>query len=393
MKPTVLILVDYYLPGYKSGGPVRTIANMVDQLGDEFAFRIVTRDRDLGDAEPYQDIKIDAWNSVGKAQVLYCSPWSLSLAQLRRLIWGTPHDILYLNSFFSPVFTIRPLMLRRLGLLPDRPVLLAPRGEFSPGALQLKRTKKMTFIGLARTVGLYRDLVWHASSDYEAADIRRMMGRAADQCMVALDMPHVPPATGAGADEIQINNGPLRLIFLSRVSPKKNLHFALRVLARVKANIHFNIYGPVDADGYWEQCRELIDALPEHVRVTYHGAVDHGQVARVMGENHLFFLPTLGENYGHVVAEALSAGTPVLISDTTPWRNLAQAGVGWDLPLDFEDGFAQKIEEVAAMTPEAYAAFRNRAREYARTRLTDPSIIDANRKMFLEVLQAAGRTE
>lgn len=35
----ILTLADYYLPGYKAGGPIRTLANMVDMLGDEFKFR------------------------------------------------------------------------------------------------------------------------------------------------------------------------------------------------------------------------------------------------------------------------------------------------------------------------------------------------------------------
>jgi len=48
----ILILTDYYLPGYKGGGPMRTLSTMVDRLGDEYRFRVLTRDRDLGDTEP-----------------------------------------------------------------------------------------------------------------------------------------------------------------------------------------------------------------------------------------------------------------------------------------------------------------------------------------------------
>ena len=49
----ILTFVDYYLPGYKAGGPIRTIANMVSQLGGEFEFLIVTRERDFLDTVPY----------------------------------------------------------------------------------------------------------------------------------------------------------------------------------------------------------------------------------------------------------------------------------------------------------------------------------------------------
>ena len=65
--------MDYYLPGYQAGGPIRTIANLADHLGDEFDIRIVTRDRDILGTHPYPGVNVDSWNKVGKAQVMYAS--------------------------------------------------------------------------------------------------------------------------------------------------------------------------------------------------------------------------------------------------------------------------------------------------------------------------------
>lgn len=150
-----MTFVAYYLPGYKSGGPVRTIANMVEHLGDEFDFRVVTKDRDALDTEPYPDVAVNEWNRVGKAQVYYASPDSLTLRKISKLIRKTPHDVLYLNSFFSSRFTALPLLTRRIGMLPARPVVLAPRGEFSAGALTLKSWKKRPYLLVTRMLGLY----------------------------------------------------------------------------------------------------------------------------------------------------------------------------------------------------------------------------------------------
>jgi len=63
-RKIILCFVSYYLPGFRSGGPVRTIANFVDHLGDEFDIRIVTRDHDALVAEPYPDVVIDEWGGV-----------------------------------------------------------------------------------------------------------------------------------------------------------------------------------------------------------------------------------------------------------------------------------------------------------------------------------------
>ncbi len=115
LKPIILCFVAHYLPGYRSGGPVRTIANFVDHLGDEFDIRIVTRDRDALDTEPYPGVQIDAWNKVGKVQVFYASKKTVNLRGIAKLIRETPHDVLYLNSFFAFGFTTLPLLARRLG--------------------------------------------------------------------------------------------------------------------------------------------------------------------------------------------------------------------------------------------------------------------------------------
>src|SRR5690606_13980179 len=116
-RPVVLTFVHYYLPGYKSGGPIRTIANMAARLGDEIDFRIVTCDRDATETAPYPHLADEeSWLDVGKAKVLYLPPSRRSLRNMSRIMRETPHDILYLNSFFDPVFTLRPLLARRLGL-------------------------------------------------------------------------------------------------------------------------------------------------------------------------------------------------------------------------------------------------------------------------------------
>jgi len=140
--PSILCFVDYYLPGFRSGGPVRTVSNLVDHLYDQFDFYIITRDRDISDSSYYEDIVVDNWNTVGKARVFYASPASLTPIGVSALLRKTPHDILYLNSFFSFRFTILPLLARSIGAAPNMPCVIAPRGEFSPAAIALSPQKK-----------------------------------------------------------------------------------------------------------------------------------------------------------------------------------------------------------------------------------------------------------
>lgn len=383
-KRTVLTLVAYYLPGYKSGGPVRTIANMVEQLGGDLSFQIVTSNRDFSDAAPYPGVVVDDWNTVGNATVCYVTPGRWSFRRFVRLIRETPHDILYLNSFFDPVFTLYPLIARRLGMIPKRPLILAPRGEFSPGALVLKPVKKRLYMLVARLFGLYRDIIWQASSGLEAEDIRNAMGRVAEDIVVAPDLPGRSDEFSAVGKNARLSGAPLRICFLSRIDPKKNLDYALRVLSHVTVPVQFDLYGVIAQGKYWRDCQELLKRLPSFVHVWYHGVINHADVPRVLAGYDLFFFPTRGENFGHVIYEALSAGLPVLISDQTSWKGLDATGAGWELPLDDPGKFREVIESVAAMDDEVLAARRQAAKEYAKRVAVDEKVISANLQLFTE---------
>ncbi len=393
-RTIILALVHYYLPGFKAGGPIRSISNLVERLGDEFDLRIIAADRDFREDTPYTDVVIEGWNQVGKAQVYYLSAGVGSLRSLLRLISDTPHDVLYLNSFFDPVFTQFPLWVRWLKLLKTKPIILAPRGELAPRSLSRKAWKKFPFMVIASSLGLYADLTWQASTEHEARDIRRAMGKTARRTtvapiVIAQDLPPLPEED-AVSDRPPQEDGhqPLRLVFLARVSPSKNLDHALRILTRVRTQIDVTINGPIDDKAYWRACQQLMTKLPANVSAHYDGVVAHSDVSSVLKTYDMLFLPTRSENYGHVIIESMLVGTPVLIADTTPWRNLEEAGVGWDVPLDSEQEFAQRIDEAAQLAKEGRMPSRTKVQAYARARVLDPEILSANRRLFR---QAAAR--
>jgi len=380
MKPIVATFVSYYLPGYKAGGPLQSIANLVDCLGNECDFRIFTSDRDLGEGSPYKGVPAMTWQAVGKAQAMYLPP-DCSLRQIVAALNETRPDALYLNSFFDFRYTIVPLLARRLGRQKEKwPVILAPRGEFSEGALELKALKKRLFLAVSRPLGLYRDLLWQASTVHEANDIRRVMGDVEIMCAINL-----PRRLGAlHARSPRRGNDPLRIAFLSRLSPKKNLLYALNILARVQAPVTFTIYGPREDPEYWKRCAAAIAMMPPHIQVIEAGPIQHSEVVPTLAGHDLFFLPTLGENYGHVFAEALEAGLRLLTSDQTPWRNLVDEGVGYDLPLDDPEGFVKAIETEAATIRSGEDA--QTLRSYLERALRIEQTIEENRKLFMAAI-------
>ena len=381
MQPRILTFVDYFLPGFKAGGPARTIANLVEHLGDEASFLIVTRDRDLNDAEPYPDVQRGEWTDFGPAKVYYARPEEMTIAALSRLMRSTDHDIVYLNSLFSPRMTQLPLIARRLRLVPEnRRWILAPRGELGASALRIKATKKRLALAAGQRLRLFDGIIWQASTEMEAQDIQTALP-GASLPLIACDLPthfnlaHSRPTRQQG--------NPLRIVFLSRVVPIKNLAFALQVLSKVKFPIKFGIYGPIEDPGYWSRCRALIDQLPGHVEATYCGAVEPKAVQETLAAYDLFFLPSGGENFGHVMAEALQAGLPLLISDQTPWRRLRQHGVGEALPLSDQRAFVSAIENYAAMTTAQWAEVTGKVQRYVENlRASTQAAVQQSRTLF-----------
>jgi glycosyltransferase involved in cell wall biosynthesis len=123
----------------------------------------------------------------------------------------------------------------------------------------------------------------------------------------------------------------------------------------------------------------------------------HEEVAETLEAHDLLLFPTHGENYGHVVLEALTAGCPVIVSDQTPWRGLAGLGVGWDIPLDNPAAMVAALQHCVDMDAATFEAFSRRARSYAVTFRDDETPIEQHRELFRTALALrqgrAARTE
>ncbi|MGD0733404.1 MAG: glycosyltransferase [Terracidiphilus sp.] len=389
-----------YLPGFKAGGIVRSVAALVDGLKDEFNFKIICGDRDAGDLQPFASEPIGRWCEYGAAKVLRIPPGLAGARMMIRSLRQESYDALYINGIWPRVYSMLPLACRRMGLLPPRRVVLAPRGELTDGAFSLKHKRKLFYLKLSAWLGFYQGIIWHGSTDLEETGIRRSIGdfpvvndpsfrsvnpkvngkRETGAIAIAKDMHLI--SLGVGRKKSAKAAGQLRIVFVSRISPKKNLLGALTLLQNLSGDVLFDVYGPAEDSEYWDRCKKIINTLPANIRVEYKGAIEHERVGEVFAEHDLFLFPTLAENFGHVICEALVAGCPVLLSDQTPWRNLQQKGVGWDVSLDDEERFRAVLQECVDADGDWYASLVARATEYGRMAATDPEIIEDNRRMF-----------
>ena len=133
---------------------------------------------------------------------------------------------------------------------------------------------------------------------------------------------------------------------------------------KVKGDIEFTIYGPKHVIEYWEECEEELNKLPSNVKWCWRGNVESENVVKTLKEHHVFLFPTLGENYGHVIQEALSAGCPVILSDQTPWKDLEENQVGFICRLGEEEKFIEAINSYVYLDKEKFKKVSNNTVKY-----------------------------
>lgn len=347
-----------------AGGPIQSVATLTAHLKDEVDFKIITTDRDFKSSNAYENMELNRWTTYKGREVFYVSPENLNPAFLLDLIKSTPHDLIYLNSLFSKFFAIYPLKWRQQGKLNSK-IILAPRGMLGEGALAIKSFKKKVFLNIAKSFGYFNRITWQSSSLHETNDIRKRISSK-------VKIVHVPnlPNFSKGSLSIDKNKDELKLCFVSRILDIKNLKFAVEVLQEVKnGSIVFDVYGPIEDGIYWKACLKQSLNLGKNVQFNYKGILKPEEVGLAISNYHALFLPTRNENYGHVIVEALQHGRPVLISDQTPWRNLEQNNVGFDISLNDKAKFVNAINKLLAVNNDEFKVMNKSCDLYINQKL------------------------
>ena len=376
-KKTVLILCDWFLPGYLAGGPIRSIANLTQELEDIYNFKIITTDRDFKSTSPYENIKVNEWTSTKGRSVFYLSPTKLNGKFILHLISNTPHDILYLNSMFSFPFTIRPLIWKKYKKI-NSSIILAPRGMLGDGAMKIKPIKKKLFIMTGKLLGWFNKIIWHSTSKHETKDIKKRISEK----LILFEAPNFTSSI-LNFTPIEKSPGELKLCFVSRITSKKNLLYAINTLDKIqKTKITLNIYGPIEDVDYCNACIKAAEKLPTSVQMNFKGSFKSEEITKIVSEHHALFLPTLNENYGHVIVETLQCGRPVIISDQTPWRNLEIEKAGFDIPLGNQEKYIRSILELAEMTQSKFNEICSSSALYIQEKIDKKSIIHNYKELF-----------
>jgi len=377
-KKRILLISDWFFPGFRAGGPIRSTYNMCVALKDEFEISVVTSIKDHGETLPYYGIKPNVWNNdiITGVSVFYLDRTTFTIRQYINLVCTNKYDFVYLNHLYSPFYVILPLLLKWRNNIQGK-IILCPRGALHSGALAEKKFKKILFIKTIRFLKWHKFIHFHATNEKEAKEIEKYF--PGSEITIAGNFPgNIPSAT----TEIFKKKGELNLIYIARIAKIKNLLFVLEALENIKGSVKFTIIGPVEDEQYFNSCKKYAETLPANINIEFKGPLSPNEIDKQLSQNHLYVLATNGENFGHSIFEALKNHRPILISDRTPWRNLHENSAGWDLSLNHPEKFSHALQTALNWDDNEFKNFCDGAASFAEKFISSLNLKEEYKKVF-----------
>jgi len=381
-KPKLLLFSDWFYPGYKAGGPIKSVTNLSIALQQEIDVFVFTADTDLNETTPYPNIKPNTWVKPiegSNVQVFYCSKENLNRTTIKAIIKEVNPTSIYLNHLWSYWFVLQPLFICWLQFKKIK-IVLCPRGALFESALHYLKTypKKRVLIAILKSLRIHKKIHFHATTPQEKETIEKYFSDV--KISIANNLPDLQQPV---LSTIEKKQGELKLVFIARIVDIKNLKLLLQNLQKVTSNIALTIAGPSEDKNYWEECLTIIKTFQSNIQVNYVGEIAPSQVMPLIKEHHLYCLPTQGENFGHSIFESFMIGRPVLISNKTPWLNLNEKNAGWEVDIIQSNSFVPFLEEAANWQQQTFDEYCKGAWLVANEYINNPKLVSDYNQIFL----------
>lgn len=367
----VFITIPWFLPAFRAGGPIQSIANLVKEFNEDVEYLIFCGDTDLNGAE-LENIETGKWTQFNDhTHVWYAGPQKISDTLVKQVELQKP-DLLFIIGLYSWHYNIVPMVFCK-----GPKKILSTRGMLHPGALSQKKWKKKIYLQLFKLLEYHYKVSFHATDEEEKKYIHNYFEKVPGVFIAG----NFPRKIGL-LPILQKEPVKLKLLMIALISPMKNILLVLEALGKVTGNIEYDIYGPIKDEEYWDTCKEKIRMLPGNISVIYHKEIEPDNVKDALLDSHVFILPSKSENFGHAIYEALSAGRPVITSRATPWNHLEESVAGINVSgFDYEE-LIKAIDFFASIGIDEMEKWSRGAFEYAEKSVDMEKIKGEYRGMF-----------
>lgn len=259
-------------------------------------------------------------------------------------------DIIHNHSLWMMPNVYPGWVARKHGI----PYVVSPRDTLSAWSMRFGSKVKPLFWSLVQRPALAETTCFHATAQSEYQHIRSM-GFKQPVAVIpnGIDIPIQP---SKGFSNLRT------LLFISRIHPQKGLDILLQAWREVQdrfADWELRVVGP-DNNGYLSKMQGLANKL-RLKRIKFSGALYGKEKLQAYRDAELLVLPTYSENFGMVVAEALSAGTPAIVSKGAPWEGLEKNGAGRWIEIGF-DPLVAALEEMLSCSTDDLLKMGQRGR-------------------------------
>ncbi|MDB9511215.1 hormogonium polysaccharide biosynthesis glycosyltransferase HpsP [Kamptonema animale CS-326] len=389
------------------GGPSQMVLGLSAALANQgIDVTILTTDSNGDIDQNPLDVPLNQPIQQEGYNIIYfrCSPFRRYKFSLSLLQWLNNHikefDLAHIHALFSPVSTAAATIARYHHL----PYIIRPCGMLDPADLRKKKQLKQIYAALLERPNLAGAAAIHFTSKQEAKiserfGISKNRLSTTQDLIIPLGVTNFAENSSIKSEQLpihnqfNINSGDSQIpqiLFMSRIEPKKGLNLLIPALEKILAQgIKFNFIlagsNPQDAD-YEMKIKEQIDNSPLARHTIMTGFVT-GEIKTYLLQNaDLFVLPSYYENFGIAVAEAMAAGTPVVISERVHiWEDIQQAEAGWVGPLEV-DAIASLIT-IALLDVDERKRRGLNGREYARKHYSWDAIAQQTIQAYQQILK------
>lgn len=344
MEERIIIPIGSFYPA-QLGGPSNTMYWHSKQLAySGISVTVITTNRGIEGA--YDD---DIWQEVDGIKVIYCkNAFTFFLILFLEI---RDSSIVHLNSLFYWRSLVSYLIARGF----KKTIFWSIRGELHKAAMSRKNIlKRFVLIALTKIV---KGVRFHGTSEEEINLIQSYFPKN-----IGIKLPNY---IALNRKEIRMNKM-RQILFLGRIDPIKNLTFLIEIFRKCHfdSDVQLVIAGKLDSSYAEEVSNKIETEQIPNIRLV--GEVKGDNKRRLLEDSALLMLPSLSENFGNVVVEALSYGTPVMSSVNTPWEDLETFQCGYHLHLIEEKWIKCLEKHMNSLDTDVITNMSLRAFDYCR---------------------------
>jgi glycosyltransferase involved in cell wall biosynthesis len=284
----------------------------------------------------------------------------------------TSFDVLHIHACFSWISTQTARWADKQGI----PFIRRPLGTLSAYSRSAgMRWLKKIYWELQEKQTLSNSCQIHCTSKREADEVHRLMGESVNTAVVPISI-DIPPQVKSSK-----HSDHLKLGYLGRIHPKKNLELLFRAMAEVLDPITLSIAGDGE-EAYIDDLKQLSNQLGVAQQIEWKGFVSGEEKSHFFEQIDWYVLPSLHENFGIAVVEALAQGVPVIISDQVDVADeIKNATAGLIHSLD-QGELIEKLTRACQISEEMYEEYHVHARQLAESKFSREMISQKLNQMY-----------